>query len=420
MSGITRRQSTALIGSALLSSTFPVLAQTSQPPIKIGFSMALSGGLAGGGKAALLTYQIWAEEVNAKGGLLGRKIELVYYDDQSSPATVPAIYSKLLDIDKVDLVISGYATVPTAAAMPTVIQHKKVFLSLFALALNDQFKYDRYFQLQPNGPTAKTEISRGFYEVASAMTPKPKTIALTGADAEYSQLALEGARINAKKYGMKIVYDRTYPSNTVDFASIMRPIKAASPDLVFLASYPPDSAGLVRAAYDVGIKAQLFGGGTIGLQFATFKQQLNTMLNNVVSYDLYVPEPTMNFPGIEQLLVRYRERAKAAGVDPLGIYIPPFAYAEMQILEQAIKATNGIDDGKLAAYMHKSTFKTVVGDISFSPEGEWAKPRILLVQYQNVVGNDVEQFKQAGKQVIIYPPELKSGTVKTPFDATHR
>jgi branched-chain amino acid transport system substrate-binding protein len=420
MSGITRRESTALIGSALLSSTFPVLAQPSQPPIKIGFSMALSGGLAGGGKAALLTYQIWAEEMNAKGGLLGRKIELVYYDDQSSPATVPAIYSKLLDIDKVDLVISGYATVPTAAAMPTVIQHKKLFLSLFALALNDQFKYDRYFQLQPNGPVAKTEISRGFYEVASAMTPKPTTIALTGADAEYSQLALEGARENAKKYGIKIVYDRTYPSNTVDFASIMRPIKAASPDLIYLASYPPDSAGLVRAAYDVGVTAKLFGGGTIGLQFATFKTQLNTMLNNVVSYDLYVPEPTMNFPGIEKLLGLYRDRAKAAGVDPLGIYIPPFAYAEMQILEQAIKAVGSLDDGKLAEYIHKETFKTVVGDISFSPEGEWAKPRILLVQYQNIVGADVEQFKQAGKQVIIYPPELKSGTVKTPFDATHR
>jgi branched-chain amino acid transport system substrate-binding protein len=128
----------------------------------------------------------------------------------------------------------------------------------------------------------------------------------------------------------------------------------------------------------------------------------------------------MKFPGIDQLLVRYRERAKAAGVDPLGIYIPPFAYAEMQILEQAIKAVGSLDDGKLAEYIHKTTFKTVVGDIKFAPDGEWAKPRILLVQYQNIVGADVEQFKQAGKQVIIYPPELKSGNVRTPFDATHR
>jgi branched-chain amino acid transport system substrate-binding protein len=419
MSGITRRESTALIGSALLASTFPVRAQTSQP-IKIGFSMALSGGLAGGGKAALLTYQIWAEEINAKGGLLGRKVELVYYDDQSNPATVPSIYSKLLDIDKVDLVISGYATVPTAAAMPTVIQRKKVFLSLFALALNEQFKYDRYFQLQPNGPVAKTEISKGFLEVASALEPKPQTIAITGQDAEYSQLALEGARINMKKYGLKIVYDQTYPPNTVDFVSIMRSIKATNPDLVFVASYPPDSAGLVRAAYEVGLKTRLFGGGTIGLQFAALKAQLNANLNNVVSYDLYVPEPTMKFPGIEDLLVRYREKAKAAGVDPLGIYIPPFAYAEMQILEAAVKAVGGLDDGKLAEYIHKTTFQTVVGDIRFSPDGEWAEPRILLVQYQNIVGNDLEQFKQAGKQVIVYPPQYKSGTVKTPFDGTIR
>ena len=88
--------------------------------------------------------------------------------------------------------------------------------------------------------------------------------------------------------------------------------------------------------------------------------------------------------------MRYRERAKAAGVDPLGIYIPPFAYAEMQILEQAIKAVGTLDDGKLAEYIHKTTFKTVVGDIKFAPDGEWAKPRILLVQYQNIVGNVVD------------------------------
>jgi branched-chain amino acid transport system substrate-binding protein len=127
--------------------------------------MALSGGLAAGGKQALVTYQLWADDVNARGGLLGRKVGLVNYDDQSSPATVPGIYSKLLDVDKVDLVLSGYCTVPTAAAMPLSMQHGKVFLSLFALAANDQFNYDRYFQLQPNGPNAKVEFSKGFFEL---------------------------------------------------------------------------------------------------------------------------------------------------------------------------------------------------------------------------------------------------------------
>src|SRR5512145_330021 len=131
-----------------------------QSPIKIGFGMALTGGLSANGKPALLALQIWKDDINKKGGLLGRQVELVFYDDQTNPATVPGIYSKLLDVDKVDLIVSGYGTVPTAAAMPIIIQRKKLFLSLFALAANDQFSYERYFQLQPNGPDAKIEASK--------------------------------------------------------------------------------------------------------------------------------------------------------------------------------------------------------------------------------------------------------------------
>jgi len=411
---VTRRETLALAGTALAALTIPATAQ-STAPIKVGFSMALSGGLAGGGKAALLSYQLWAEDVNARGGLLGRKVELVYYDDQTNPSAVPSIYTKLLDIDKVDLLLSGYGTVPTAAAMPIVMQRKKLFLSLFALAANDEFKYDRYFQLQPNGPQAKYELSKGFFEIAAAMNPKPQTVAMVGADAEYPKHALDGARENAKKYGIKIVYDRTYPPAQVDFAPIVRSIKATNPDLLFMATYPPDSVGMITSIHELGLSARLVGGGMIGLQFAAIKQKLGPMLNNVICYDLYVPEPTMKFPGIEQLLTRYRERAAQAGVDPIGIYIPPFAYSEVQILEQAVKATGSLDDKKLADYIRSSSFKTVVGDIKFGDRGEWAEPRVLYVQYQNIVSNDVEQFKQAGKQVILYPPRYKSGELKSPF-----
>jgi branched-chain amino acid transport system substrate-binding protein len=416
---LTRRETLALTGSALLGATLPAAAQSTQP-IKIGFGMALSGGLAAGGKQALLAYQIWADEVNQKGGLLGRKVELIHYDDQSNPATVPGIYTKLLDLDKVDIVISGYATVPTAAAMPVIMQRKKTFLSLFALAANDQFKYDRYFQLQPNGPDAKFEFSKGFFELAAALTPKPQTVAVTGADAEFSILALEGARENAKKHGIKIVYDRTYPPNTIDFTPIVRSIKAANPDLVFYASYPPDSSGLIRATHEVGLGARMLGGGMIGLQFAALKTQLGPMLNNIVYYDLYLPEPTLKFPGTEQFLVRYRERAGQAGVDPLGLYIPPFAYAEMQILEAAVKAVGSLDDTKLADHLRSNTFQTVLGDIKFGDRGEWAEPRILLAQFQGIVGNDVEQFKQPGKQVVLHPDRFKSGELKVPFEPGKR
>ena len=418
----TRRSllTSSLAPALLLAAPSFGFAQSGQPPIRIGFGMALTGGLAAGGKQALLTYQIWAEDVNARGGLLGRKVEFVNYDDQSSPATVPALYTKLLDVDKVDLVISGYGTVPTAAAMPIMVQRKRLFFSLFALAVNEQFKYDRYFQIQPNGPDARLEFSKGFLDLAMKLDPKPRTIAVVGADAEYSHLALDGMRENAKKLGLRIVYDRTYPPATIDFAPIMRGIKASNADLIFLASYPPDSSGLIRSAHEIGITAKMFGGGTIGLQFSALKTQLGPLLNNIVSYDLYVPEPTMKFPGIEQFLTRYRERADAAGVDPLGLYIPPFSYAQMQILEQAIKAVGSLDEGKLAEHMHKAEFDTVVGKIRFAANGEWAEPRLLLIQYQGIAGNEVEQFKQAGKQVVLYPPQYKSGELKSPFDSTKK
>ena len=411
---VTRRETLALAGTALAALTIPAWAQ-STAPIKIGFSMALSGGLAGGGKAALLAYQIWAEEVNAKGGILGRKVELVYYDDQTNPSSVPAIYTKLLDIDKVDLLLSGYGTVPTAEAMPIVIQRKKMILSLFALAANDEHKYNRYFQLQPNGPQAKYELSKGFFDIAATLNPKPQTVAMVGADAEYSILALQGARENAQKDGIKIIYDRTYPPSQVDFAPIVRAIKATNPELLFIASYPPDSTGMITSIHEIGFSARMVGGGLIGLQFAAIKQKLGPMLNNVLCYDLYVPEPTLKFPGIEDFLKRYRDRATAAGVDPIGIYIPPFAYSELQILAQAIEAVGSLDDIKLAEYIHKTTFTTIVGDIKFDDRGEWAEPRVLYIQYQSIVGNDVEQFKQPGKQVILYPPRFKSGELKGPF-----
>jgi branched-chain amino acid transport system substrate-binding protein len=403
-----------LLAAALLSVGVSSAASAADP-IKIGFGMALTGGLAGNGKAALIAMQIWQEETNAKGGLLGRPVELVYYDDQTNPALVPGIYSKLLDVDKVDLVISGYGTNLQAPAMPVIMQHAMTFIGLFGLAVNDQFHYDRFFQMQPNGPDAKFSTAQGFLEAAMTAKPTPKTIAIVGADAEYPRVATEGAREIAKKFGLKIVYDRSYPPSTVDYTPIVRAIQAANPDIVYVASYPPDSAGMVRAANEIGLKTTVFGGGLIGLQFAALKQQLGPLLNGIVCYDLYVPEPTMKFPGITEFLAKYQPKAAAAGADPLGFYLPPFAYAGMQVLGQAVEATQGLDQKKIAEYIHATAFKTVVGDVRFGKDGEWVEPRIIFVQYRGVAGNDLEQFKKPGTQVVVYPAEYKSGELQSPY-----
>jgi branched-chain amino acid transport system substrate-binding protein len=393
---------------------FWIVAAQAADPIKIGFSASLTGGLASSGKANLLAQQIWQEQINAQGGLLGRQVDLVYYDDQSSASTVPGIYAKLLDVDKVDLLM-GAATNLIVAAMPEIMQHQKMVMVLVALGSNDEFKYPRYFQTAAWGPDAKGVIGHAFFEVAKTISPRPKTVAIVGADTEFSNNVMTGARAIAKKEGFDIVYDRTYPPTTTDYTPIVRAIQASNPDLVFVASYPLDSVGMVRAATELGLKAQLFGGGMVGLQYATFMQQLSDKLDRVVNYHLYVPSPTMKFPGIEEFLKTYQARAPQQGTDPLGFYQPPFAYAAMQVLEQAIKATSSLDDGKLADYIHKSAFNTIVGEIRFDEKGEWAKPRLLLVQFQNVDGNNLDQYRSPGKQVILYPPEYKDGELQHPF-----
>src|SRR5438045_2168545 len=215
-------------------------------PLRIGMSMALTGPLAGTGKAALLATQMWVEDINAKGGLLGRPVELIHYDDQSNPSTVPGIYTKLIDVDKVNLVVSGYATNMVAPAMPVVVQKNKVFPSLFALDANAEFKYPKYFSVLPTGPNTKTSFTEGFYQAAMEQNPKPTTIALAAEDAEFSNNACEGARENAKKHNLKVVYDRKYPPSTTDFTPIIRAIQASNAELVIICSYPLSSVGMVN------------------------------------------------------------------------------------------------------------------------------------------------------------------------------
>jgi branched-chain amino acid transport system substrate-binding protein len=403
-------------GGLALAAAFGVPSAQAADAIKIGLSMSLTGGLGAGGQSALLAMQIWRDDVNAKGGLLGRQVELISYDDQSQGSNVPGIYSKLLDVDKVDLVISAYATGVIAPAMPIVMQKNKLFMALFGTGVNDNFKYDKYFQILPNGKETRLAPSEGFLETAMTMDPKPKTIAIVGADAEYAQTVLAGARETIKKLGLNVVYDRSYPPNTTDFTPIIRAIQATNPEVVFVASYPPDSVGMVRASSELGLKTRMFGGGMIGLAFTPIKQQLGPLLNGIIAYDVYVPEPTMKFPGVDDFLKRYQTQAQAKGVDPLGYYLPPYTYAELQILAEAITKVGSLDDAKLADYIHKTTFKTIVGDVKFADNGEWEKSRVLFVQYQGVQGNDVNQFREVGKQVILYPPEYKSGKFVYPYN----
>ena len=404
----------ALIAATLFAFSVPAKAQE---PIKIGFSMALTGPLSGAGKQALLGMKIWEEETNAKGGLMGRPVKLIYYDDQTNASTVPGIYTKLIDVDKVDLILGPYGTNMAAPAMPVAVQKGKMIIILFGLDVNHEFKYNKFFAMIPSGPDTKASFTEGFFEVAAAQNPKPQTAALVAADAEFARNSCEGARDNAKKHGFKVVYDKTYPPATTDFSPIVRAIQAQNPDIVAICSYPLDSVGMVKAVSEIGFKPKMIGGAMVGLQFTVFKNQLGPLLNGWVNYETWVPSKEMTYEGTDEFFKKYQARAAAEGVDPLGYYLGGWGYAYIQVLGDAVRGANSLKDDVLADYIRKTTFKTIHGSIKFGANGEWEKGRMLQVQYRGIKqGDGIDVFRGMSYQTVLTPADLKTGDVIYPYE----
>jgi branched-chain amino acid transport system substrate-binding protein len=416
---VRRRLAVAVAAVALLLLP-PHPPASAADPVKVGFSMAMTGAVAQNGKQLLIALQLWRDDVNANGGLLGRPVELVYYDDQSNPSNVPGIYTKLISVDKIDLLLGPYATNMAAAAMPVIVENNKVTITMLAVSVNRHFDYSKYFSMQPLGPDGVKAFSKGFFDLAAAQTPKPQTVAILSADAEFAKTSADGARENATAGGFKIIYDKSYPPPTTDFAPTVRAMQAANPDVVFVAAYPPDTVGIVRAANEIGLTPKMFGGTMIGLLITPIKTQLGPILDGLVIMESFVQAPTFNFPGVADVLKRYRAVAAGEKIDQLGYGFVPFGYAAGQVLAQAVEGTKSLDQNKLADYMHSHKFATIVGDIEYAKDGEWTEARTVFTQFQKVAPNNFEQFADGKVQPVLWPPEYQTGDLIYPYAAAKR
>jgi branched-chain amino acid transport system substrate-binding protein len=414
MTRIIGRRRALLLGTFGATAFWATRARAADP-IRIGCSMALTGGVAGIGKQVLAALQIWKDDVNEKGGLLGRPVEIVFYDDQSNPANVPQIYTKLMEVDKVDLLIGPYATNMVAPAIPVIAAHNMMTIGILANAANSKFHYPRYFSMLPSGPEPEKSFSTGFFDIALRHKDDLKTVAIVGADAEFSQNAIAGARANLKTLPFSTVFDRSYPPDTQDFAPILRAIQAAKPDILFVAAYPPDTVGIVRAASEIGITPKLFGGTFIGLIITAVKMQLGPLANGIINNEAFLPAGALMTPELKAMLAKYQAIAGKQGIDPLGYGTPPFGYAAGQVLEAAVKATNGVDPDTIAKYLHSHTVQTVLGDIAFGPDGEWTKSEGFFAQFQHVTSNSIDQFRDIPHEVIVWPDAKKTGDVIYPY-----
>src|SRR5580698_5018392 len=389
----------------------------SNTPIKIGYCLSLSGGLAANGQTARLAHQIWQERVNARGGLLGREVELVCVDDKSDATTVAGIYQKLLAEEKADLLLGGYGNNSISPAMPLVIKNGKFLVGLMGLGVNIEFAYDRFFAMIPTGTDPNSALTEGFFATAAEQTPRPTTVAIVAADAPFSKNPILGARANAAKNGLDVVSETKYPLTTTDFAPFLREAQELSANVLFYCAYLNDSIGLIRAIAASDMNPMLVGGAMIGPQSSAVQTQLGPVINGIVNYEYWLPVESMNFPGVHELITEYQQRSKGTSADELGYYVAPFAYAQLQVLEQAVIATKGLRDGELAEFTRGATFSTVVGDVTFGRLGEWAVPRVLTVQFRGIGSNDISEFAKPEARVVVAPASYASGELVVPYRA---
>ena len=389
-------------------------------PLKIGYTLSLTGGLGSNGRTARLAHQLWQEDVNARGGILGRPVELLCLDDETNPNAVAALYERLLDSEKVDLVIGGYGDNSVAPAMPLIMERKKFFIGLMALAVNARFNYPQYFVMIPTGPKPSNALTDGFFDVLAQQNPKPETVAILAADAPFSLSPVAGAKENLTRNGMRAVSETRYPLTTTDFRPFVDEVKKLAPDVLFMCSYINDSAGLLKAISDAKFEPKALGGAMIGPQNGVVKAQLGSLLNGLINYEYWLPVAGVASTEALLLIARYQPRAPGADADPLGYYVAPMAYAQMQVVEQAISAIGKVDDEALAQYAHQTLFRTVVGDVRFGPDGSWSEPRVLTVQFRSIESNDIDQFKSAAVEAVVAPSGPAAPALIYPYAAAKR
>ena len=379
--------------------------------------MALTGPLAGFGKQALLGMKIWEEETNAKGGLLGRQVKLVYYDDQSTPSTVPGIYTKLLDVDKVDLVVSGYATNMVAPAMPVVMQKKKTFVSLFALDANGEFKYPQYFSVLPSGPTPKASFTEGFFQTAVAQNPKPhdhlrsppRTPSSPATPARAPARTPRSTAEDRLRQELSAEHDRLHP----DRARAAGGQRRHRRDLLLSAQLGRHRADRERAELQAEDARRRHG------RPAGHRDQVEARLQAQRHHQLRDLGAVREDDGAGQadFFKKYQARANAEGADPLGYYLGGWGYAYISVLGQAVTGAKSIEDAKVADYLRKNEFKTIMGNWSYGPNGEWTKSGMLQVQYHGIKdGDGLDVWKGMSYQTVLTPAELKTGNVIYPYE----
>src|SRR6185503_2777800 len=376
-----------VVGVGLASLPLPAAAQT---PIKIGASMSVTGTYAKPGSYQKEGYDVCIDELNAKGGLLGRKVELVIYDDQSQPATAVKLYEKLITEDKVDAVMGPYSSAVSEAVANVTEKYKKVMVAPLA-ATTSIFKKGRKYIFMVVSPA---EI---YLEGLADMAAKRglKTVAILNEDTLFPKASMAGFAETAKKRGMQVVLQEAYPTGNTDFSALLVKIKSLQPDVIAAGTYFDDAVALTRQMKELNVNPKMFGltvGGDLPEFYDLLKQNAEYIYGST-QWDESLP-----YPGQKELLDAYK--AKFKGQEPS--YHTAAGYAGCLIYAEAVKKAGTLDADKVRDQLLKMEIKTAFGDYKVEPDGFQIAHKMVMLQWQD------------GKRIVVWPDDLANGKPRYP------
>jgi ABC-type branched-subunit amino acid transport system substrate-binding protein len=392
-SNLSRRLAVAaLIGLGAL--TGQALAQTAGQPIRVGSTLALTGPLSATAQIHKLVGDIYIEQLNKRGGLLGRQVEWVVKDDQSKPDLARTLYEQLVTADKVDLLMGPYATGAILSAMGVAQRYNKVLVH-HTLGIPSLAKYDMQFPAWSLGSDPATTVPTTIFDALAAGPKPPKTVAVVTSKFPSIHFMTAGAREVMKKRGLNEVLFLEWDFGNRDFGPIANRIKDAKPDFVWVGAIGLDGNLLLDAMKKIDyVPPQHFYLYPAPAPLVTLPEA-----KNALSVTIFEEQPPFtSFPGAAEFVRIYRERATRAGLtDPSVETQAAASYTAWQILEAGVTATKSLDDKAIAAWLKANRVDTLQGKLRFNGPGNFGDDLMRVKQVQN------------GKWVVVWPKEVTSG-----------
>jgi ABC-type branched-subunit amino acid transport system substrate-binding protein len=385
---LTRWLGAAVCAFALLSTG--AHAQGGQPPIKIGSTLALTGPLAATGLVHKVVGEIYIEQLNKRGGLLGRQVEWIVRDDQSKPDLARTLYEQLLTVDKVDLLMGPYATGAILSAMGVAQRYDKVLVH-HTFGIPSLAKYDKHFPAWSLGPDPANTVPNTVFDALAASPKPPKTIAVVTSKFPSVHFMSLGAREVAKKRGLNEVLFLEWDFGNLDYAPIAARIKDAKPDFIWVGAIGLEGNQLLDAMSKIDYAPVEH----FYMYPAPGPMSKSPLAKNALSMTVFEEHPPYsNAPGAKEFINLYHERAAKAGIPDTNVEVQAAAsYTAWQILEAAVRATNSLDDAKMAAWLKTNRVETIQGKLRFDGPSNYGDDLMRVKQVQN------------GRWVTVYPKE---------------